>query len=882
MPHATSLIGDVGIDLRERPDPGGRNDWLFVAPKDSKGWILDAICREIGGRQPGSWDVAYNPKTLPDAGTYFFAHYWNYLDHLKRNPHIQQRRTLVWYTHPREIPYSIEEQLEGYSKATKIVFTCSEYLNDWIDKGLDPARAVVVLGGADPHLFRGHVRGAGCVGLSSSFYERKNPEALLDVVRAMPDRRFVLVGRNWEQFARFGELSACANFEYLTASYAEYPAIYAQFDVFLSLAMLEGGPIPVLEAMTENVVPVASRTGFCPDLIRHGENGFLFDVGAPASTIAPLIEAAFALRGDIRASVSNYSWDAFARAIHQLDESPVPSPANGLVTAAPAPPVAEPTARRASEGSRWGSFPPRKLRLAERISARSTDAWLRMNGMKTLAGDMADAACRTAALRASLSRSTGPSARDLVIVLHCETPMDLLATTALDDLIENQAWRPFVVVATPSIECLGVLRAWAIQTGLDGLFEFREESVEQIVSRVASSAAIVVVETGAQASSVRGAAASLDSQPSGEDQRTFAAIDEARRVRFAPALISSAEGDPAVEVAVTGAEVVARPDGAGFVLANAEGAAVMRAAPLLRGDGALQAPLAIVRNQPYAVRVLASGGGAASVSLRLPTDELKAHMVTAFLNRGGAGNPVVRAFADGLGCALRYADESEWDAPGAVAVWGVLRGSDEVVRRARAMDRPFFYIDHAYVGRGHYLNYRITRNAYEAGPVRDWPADRVKKFGIELSPWRRGGGSVIVCPPTQYFMDAHGCPNWLEDTLEALRRATDRPVEIRAKPATGEPSEPLSNVFARAHAIVCHSSNIAVEAVIAGVPAFVAPTSAAAPVAETDLSLIEVPRRPDREAWIRHIASSQFTLAEIASGEAWALLMETERRELVS
>ena len=37
-------------------------DWVFNIPKDAKGWILDAICREIGDRVRGRVSYEYNPK----------------------------------------------------------------------------------------------------------------------------------------------------------------------------------------------------------------------------------------------------------------------------------------------------------------------------------------------------------------------------------------------------------------------------------------------------------------------------------------------------------------------------------------------------------------------------------------------------------------------------------------------------------------------------------------------------------------------------------------------------------------------------------------------------------------------------------------------------
>jgi len=139
-------------------------------------------------------------------------------------------------------------------------------------------------------------------------------------MKLLPHRQFTLIGRRWNQYALFEEMRALPNFTYKSASYREYPNIYATFDVFLSLSSLEGGPIPLVEAMMSNAVPVASRTGFAPDLIRHGENGFILDVDASAEAIAEMIEAAFDLPGNIRETVEKYDWDNFSASIVKLAE----------------------------------------------------------------------------------------------------------------------------------------------------------------------------------------------------------------------------------------------------------------------------------------------------------------------------------------------------------------------------------------------------------------------------------------------------------------------------------------------------------------------------------------------------------------------------------
>lgn len=266
---------------------------------------------------------------------------------------------------------------------------------------------------------------------------------------------------------------------------------------------------------------------------------------------------------------------------------------------------------------------------------------------------------------------------------------------------------------------------------------------------------------------------------------------------------------------------------------------------------------------------------------RVPASQIQAWMITAFLNRGGGGNPMIRAFAAGVGCRIAYAEDEPEVLSDIPVVWGVLRDSDRIIAQAKAQSLYFFYIDHAYFDRGHGKSYRITRNRYEAGPVRDCPPDRIAEFGINLRPWRKSGREIIVCPPTVHFMQAHGCSDWLETTLDALGSYTDRPIIIREKPQPGETAVPLETALEPAHALVTHSSNVAIEAACLGTPVFVNPASAAAPIGQTDLSMIETPVYPEREAWLAHLAYSQFSFDEIRDGTAWRLLLEMEERNLV-
>jgi glycosyltransferase involved in cell wall biosynthesis len=295
-------------------------DLVFLVHSGWESWILTGICKEIE-RHSGlrctyhAWPGAELP---PPARAYFVSHYSLFPLLLREDPAFWTACSLVWYTHPDDHGVDDASMFWALRRASRVVAPCTAFRELLVDRGVSPEQAACVLGGADPALFPRHERGDGAVGFSTAFYARKAPDRVLEIVRAMPHRRFLMLGRNWSRYARWEELRALPNFEYVEVPYSEYPGYYQRMDVFVSPAVLEGGPIPVLEAMMSNAVPVASRTGFAPDLVRHGENGFLFDVDATTAEICGLIEQAFELRADVRETVRGYSWEAFTRELLAL------------------------------------------------------------------------------------------------------------------------------------------------------------------------------------------------------------------------------------------------------------------------------------------------------------------------------------------------------------------------------------------------------------------------------------------------------------------------------------------------------------------------------------------------------------------------------------
>ncbi|GAB5403889.1 MAG: hypothetical protein Aurels2KO_21200 [Aureliella sp.] len=291
----------------------------FFIPEASRGWILEAAMLEIASRYDGIYSVCTDFEQLPKAAdSFYFVHYHFYLHALAMHSWLADKNNVVWFTHPKDKDLGGEAARENLRNAV-VVTMCSKWRSYLLQQGLHANRVETIIGGADPNMFRPHQRRGGKVGFCTAFYDRKHPERILELVKELPGLEFVLLGRNWEQYSRFGELVALENFEYRVADYSEYPAFYGELDVFVSVSELEGGPIPLLEAMMANVVPVASDTGFAPDLIQHGVNGYTFSASsATMQDVAVLVELAISNRANIRNSVLQYDWDNYASRHHEL------------------------------------------------------------------------------------------------------------------------------------------------------------------------------------------------------------------------------------------------------------------------------------------------------------------------------------------------------------------------------------------------------------------------------------------------------------------------------------------------------------------------------------------------------------------------------------
>ncbi len=94
----------------------------------------------------------------------------------------------------------------------------------------------------------------------------------------------------------------------------------------------------------------------------------------------------------------------------------------------------------------------------------------------------------------------------------------------------------------------------------------------------------------------------------------------------------------------------------------------------------------------------------------------------------------------------------------------------------------FYYLDHAYFKRGwNNNNFRAIRGALHLTTVKSRPDDRLKKWGIQIEPWRKERGSKIVVIPTYMTHEKiyPGLSTWERDTVAKLKTLTDRPIVVK-------------------------------------------------------------------------------------------------------
>lgn len=182
----------------------------------------------------------------------------------------------------------------------------------WLD--VDPGRIRYTPNGIDPGVYmspRGpapqEMRQALGIPASSPllmtlarFSPEKAPQTMLDIfarIQAVhPEARYVIAGHGMSAEGEMGAMVRARGLEravHLLGVRSDVAELLSCADVFLLPSKIEGFPNAIMEAMSAGVPVVASKVGGVPDLIRHGQDGFLHeaqDLDAMVRSVATLLD----------------------------------------------------------------------------------------------------------------------------------------------------------------------------------------------------------------------------------------------------------------------------------------------------------------------------------------------------------------------------------------------------------------------------------------------------------------------------------------------------------------------------------------------------------------------------------------------------------------
>jgi hypothetical protein len=270
-------------------------------------------------------------------------------------------------------------------------------------------------------------------------------------------------------------------------------------------------------------------------------------------------------------------------------------------------------------------------------------------------------------------------------------------------------------------------------------------------------------------------------------------------------------------------------------------------------------------------------------------------------NKFGALNsqPVFAAFQQGLD-QLGFAHSSHDMSADVAVIWSVLwsgrmRQNHAVWQTFCNSGRSVIVLEVGMLQRGHTWKMGINGTGANAFYGHGIDLQRPQKLNLQLKPWRESGDDIIIAlqrDDSEQWAGQPAIETWLKQTVDDLRKHTQRPIVIRSHPRREVVVLPgciidkplhmpdtyddfdFDRALNHAWAVINWNSGPGSQAVVSGVPAFVGETSLAAPVANLDWSLIESPARPDRSEWLINLSHTEWTCAELATGQPIARLFQ--------
>lgn len=172
--------------------------------------------------------------------------------------------------------------------------------------------------------------------------------------------------------------------------------------------------------------------------------------------------------------------------------------------------------------------------------------------------------------------------------------------------------------------------------------------------------------------------------------------------------------------------------------------------------------------------------------------------------------------------------------------------------------------------------YRLGLNSWDTADTmrRNCPADRFEAAGIVLQERPHGADQVLVIGMSEKAAGTHGFrPGQWESQMHARLRELGTGLNVIMRPKSKMDQQPIELVLRHCMVAVMHHSNVAVDALIQGVPVF-AKKGVGRLVSRGDIEYAgsigwDIQTIETRRRLLQDIAYAQWTPAEMRTGAAW-------------
>ncbi len=276
-------------------------------------WILGTMAKAIADFNPWIQATVCSEGVLRDQ-----------LPHL---PSIQERIDLVHFL--REEPFNKAGHLffdrlpcvtsvhhidtwdvtGPATAADAILYVSNQWRDELVKQGVPPDRLSYLPNGIYAEHFKpadsaekrrlqsklGIASGSLVVGFiakrSSNTADRKGSDIFSQAIKALhkhvPEVVPLIVGPGWQDFVReLRQDGIQAVWLPFVADFREFARAYQCMDLYWVTSRLEGGPVPLIEAMGSGVCCVSTPVGMARDIIKDGENACLSPIGDADQLVA--------------------------------------------------------------------------------------------------------------------------------------------------------------------------------------------------------------------------------------------------------------------------------------------------------------------------------------------------------------------------------------------------------------------------------------------------------------------------------------------------------------------------------------------------------------------------------------------------------------------